>query len=195
MEDLRQKNEGTTVKIDELGKKLDLLMEKLLPAQDEILESAPGDPTHGTGSSSRSKFGEPAEVGMRTQGSNFSSRVEYPYFDRVDPCIWLRKCERYFRFHHIVDPQQKLESVVLHINGKAEAWFFSYHISKGNVKWNEFTEEICKRFDNASNSKFNLVGEFKKIEQKGTVNEYLEKFEELKAWVLINSSLSFLLKG
>lgn len=31
------------------------------------------------------------------------------------------------------------------------------------------------------------MGEFKKIEQTGTVDEYLEKFEELKAWVLIRN--------
>ncbi|KAF3643117.1 hypothetical protein BC332_28922 [Capsicum chinense] len=118
---LRQKNEGTTVKMDELGKKLDFLMEKLLPTQNGILGSASGDPIHGTGSNSRSRFDEPTEVGMRTQGSNFSSQVEFPYFDGVDSCTWLRKCERYFSFHHIVDPQQKLESAVLHLNGKAEA--------------------------------------------------------------------------
>ncbi|OIT03430.1 hypothetical protein A4A49_57614, partial [Nicotiana attenuata] len=41
------------------------------------------------------------------------------------------------------------------------------------------------RFVEAYNSKFNLIGEFKKLEQKGTINEYLEKFEELKTWVLI----------
>lgn len=31
------------------------------------------------------------------------------------------------------------------------------------------------------------MGEFKKIEQKGTIDEYLEKFEDLKAWVLIRN--------
>lgn len=33
----------------------------------------------------------------------------------------------------------------------------------------------------------NLIGEFKNIEQKGTVNENLEEFKELKAWVLIRN--------
>ncbi|KAF3658968.1 hypothetical protein FXO38_12900 [Capsicum annuum] len=53
-------------------------------------------------------------------------------------------------------------------------------ISKGHVRWREFTEEICRRFEGAHTSKLNLIGEFKKVEQKTTVDEYLERFEELK---------------
>ncbi|XP_070022199.1 uncharacterized protein [Nicotiana sylvestris] len=110
-----------------------------------------------------------------------------PYFDGVDPCAWLRKCERFFQHNHITDPQQKLEEEVLHLNSKTAFWFFSYHISKGIVRWLDFTTEICSRFEGASNSKLNLIGEFKKIKQTGSVDEYLEKFEELKAWVLIRN--------
>ncbi|XP_070024853.1 uncharacterized protein [Nicotiana sylvestris] len=125
--------------------------------------------------------------GGRNNGHSSQSRVEMPYFDGVDPCAWLRKCERFFQHNHITDPQQKLEEVVLHLNGKAESWFFSYHISKGVVRWSDFTTEICRRFEGASNSKLNLIGKFKKVEQTGPVDEYLEKFEELKAWVLIRN--------
>lgn len=63
VKDLRPKNEGTTVKIDELGKKLDLLMEKLLPAQDGILgvpqeiQSMVLGPAVGPGSASPQRLG------------------------------------------------------------------------------------------------------------------------------------------
>lgn len=53
------------------------------------------------------------------------------------------------------------------------------------VRWPDFVEEICKRFNDSENSHLNLLGKFKRIEQRGTVNEYLEKFEDLKTWVLI----------
>lgn len=53
------------------------------------------------------------------------------------------------------------------------------------MRWLDVVEEICKRFRESDNSNLNLLGEFKKIEQKGSVNEYLEKFEDLKACVLI----------
>lgn len=62
--------------------------------------------------------------------------------------------------------------------GKAEAWFFSYQVSHGTIFCKEFCEEICRRFIEADNSKFNLISEFKKLEQKGTIHKYLEKFAE-----------------
>ncbi|PHU01203.1 hypothetical protein BC332_30990 [Capsicum chinense] len=155
-------------KLDDLGKKLDVLMKKLIAPQDGILGSAPrpGPPLDTSGSRPR----------MEEQSDNG----------------WGRNLgERYFQYHHILDPTQKLEIAVLHLQGKAESWHFSYHINRGIVRWETFTEEICKRFEVSDNSKINLIGEFKKIEQKGTVDEYLEKFEELKTWVLIrNPTLS-----
>ncbi|XP_060178154.1 uncharacterized protein LOC132608099 [Lycium barbarum] len=155
-----------------------------------ILGNKPTETVHvnSHGSSSRERdISEPPIGRNPPYGNGFSAKVEFPYFEGVDPCSWLRKCNRYFQYHNITDPQQKLESAVLHLNGKAESWFFSYHVSKGRVSWSEFTEEICKRFEGSENSKLNLIREFKKIEQKGTVDEYLEKFEELKTWVLIRN--------
>ncbi|XP_019252808.1 PREDICTED: uncharacterized protein LOC109231614 [Nicotiana attenuata] len=175
-------------RLEDLGKKLELLVENLLPPQDGILGSALMEGPLETGLSSRSWLGENREVhGSRNLGHSSQSRVDIPYFEGVDPCAWLRKCERFFQHNNITDPQQKLEEAVIHLNGKAEPWYFSYHISKGVVRWSEFTTEICSRFEGASNRKLNLIGEFKKIEQTGTVDEYLEKFEELKAWVLIRN--------
>ncbi|OIT06806.1 hypothetical protein A4A49_61651, partial [Nicotiana attenuata] len=96
----------------------------------------------------------------RNHHHSYNSMVEFPYFDGAvgaDPCSWLRKCERYFHYNHVTLPEQKLEEAVLHLNGRAEAWYFSYQLSKGNVRWPEFCEEICKRFQDADNSKFNLI--------------------------------------
>lgn len=127
------------------------------------------------GSENRQRVGENSESSLgRSQGSSSNSKWEIPYFEGVDPCAWLRKCERFFQYNHITDPQQKQEEVVLHLNSKAESWFFSYHISKGIVWLTDFTTEICNRFEDAANSKLNLIGKFKNIEQKGTVNEYFE---------------------
>nr|XP_016449252.1 PREDICTED: uncharacterized protein LOC107774272 [Nicotiana tabacum] len=176
--------ETNDARLEGLAKKMDLLMEKLIPNQEGILGSAPGLQLDASGS--RLHKNDQFEQ-ARFQRSNHHGRFEFPFFDGVDPCSWLRKGERYFHYNRILDPDEKLEVAVLHLTGKAEAWFFSYHVSKGVIKWHEFTEEICKRFEGASNSKFNLIGEFKKVEQKGTVDEYLERFEDLKAWVLIRN--------
>lgn len=172
--------------------RMDQLMERLLPNTAGILGSAPGEPSQAEGSRRRNGINQSDNpMGAERQTHNhYSGRVEFPYFDGAtgtDPCSWLRKYERYFHYNGISDPEQKLEEVVLHISGRAEAWYFSYQLSKGRVSWQDFHEELYKRFQDAENSKFNLIGEFKKIEQKGTVNEYLEKFEDLKTWVLIRN--------
>ncbi|XP_075092058.1 uncharacterized protein LOC142172173 [Nicotiana tabacum] len=117
--------------------------------------------------------------------NNIAAKVDCPYFEEGDPRSWLRKCERYFHYNRIIDPQQKLDTAVLHLNGRTESWFFSYQLSRGMVRWPDFVDEICKRFNDSDNSHLNLIEKFKRIEQKGTVIEYLEKFEDLKAWVLI----------
>ncbi|OIT08230.1 hypothetical protein A4A49_40265 [Nicotiana attenuata] len=125
-----KKAESTDAKIDDLARKFDVLMEKLLPNLAGILGSAP------------------MEI------HNYNSRVEFPYFDGAvgaDPCSWLRKCERYFHYNHLSMPEQKLEEAVLHLKGRAEAWYFSYQLSKGNVRWPELCEEICRRFQDADN--------------------------------------------
>lgn len=113
-------------------------------------------------------------VGRNSHGAQF----EIPYFEGDDHCSWLRKCDRYFHYNGIID-LQKLD-VVLHLNDKAEYYFFSYYVSKDTVSWKEFNEEICKCFKGADNSKINLVREFKKILQTGAVNEYWKKSEESK---------------
>ncbi|XP_070018003.1 uncharacterized protein [Nicotiana sylvestris] len=152
-------------KFEDLSSKLDLLMEKLLPTHDGILGSGPREGLQLENSGARNRYGDAAES---SQGrGHFSHRFEFPYFDGV------------------LDLQQKLEAAMLHLVGKAEAWFFSYQVSHGTISWKDFCEEICRRFVEGYNSKFNLIGEFKKLEQKGTINEYLEKFEELKTWVLV----------
>lgn len=174
--------------MEELGNKIDKLLEKVSSPREGILGSAPVEGLQLMGSGTRTRVGEHRESSVGRAPMNFShSRWEIPHFDGEDPHAWLRKCERYFQYNRITDPQQKLEEAVLHLTGKAESWFFSYHVSKGIVRWADFATEICNRFQWASNSKLNLIGEFKNIEQKGTVEKYLEEFEELKAWVLIRN--------
>lgn len=87
------------------------------------------------------------------------------------------------------DREEKLKIVVLHLNGRVKAWYFFFHLSKGRVRWEEFVEEICRRFSDSIHSTLNLLDEFKKVEQKETVDTYLERFGDLKAWVLTKNPI------
>ncbi|OIT35434.1 putative mitochondrial protein, partial [Nicotiana attenuata] len=74
---------------------------------------------------------------------------------------------------------EKLEAAVLHLNGRTESWYFSYHQSRGTVRWPEFVEEISKRFEESDNSNLNLLGEFKRIEKQGSGIEFEHKLRML----------------
>ncbi|OIS96729.1 hypothetical protein A4A49_60662, partial [Nicotiana attenuata] len=130
-----KKANSMDAKMDGLAEQMGLLMEKLLPNQAGLLGSVPADAQHLDGQGNRTRMDQYAhsmtmERPYHNHHSNSSSRVdEFPYFDGAtgsDPCSWLRRCERYFHFNHITVAEHKLEEAVLHLNGRAESWYFSY---------------------------------------------------------------------
>lgn len=151
-------------KMEDMNKKLDLPVDKRIPNQDRILGHASARNLV-EGSGNRSRMGEQCDNSLgRTQSNNHNQRVKFTYFEEGYSRTWLRKCERYFHFNHVTDPQQKLEMAVIHLNGKAESWFYYYHLSKGTVRWTDFTKKNYVRFIEYDNSHLNLLGQFKRIE-------------------------------
>jgi len=96
----------------------------------------------------------------------------------------LRKCEKYFNLYRTVD-NQKVEGAALYLNGLAETWYNSLVLDRGVVTWAEFKEELCVRFGEADVA--DIVEEFNKLSQIGTVDEFLGKFEDLKAQMIIRN--------
>nr|CAD1832016.1 unnamed protein product [Ananas comosus var. bracteatus] len=79
-----------------------------------------------------------------------------------------------------------MELVAMHLDDKADTWFQGYLAEKGLVNWVVFSEEICRRFD--TKGLVDVVEEFNKLVQTGTVDEYQEQFEDLRARLLITDS-------
>lgn len=48
--------------------------------------------------------------------------------------------------------------------------------------WNEFSTLVCNRFSKIGYD--NLVGQFNKLVQKGKVEDYITKFDELRSYVI-----------
>ena len=83
---------------------------------------------------------------------------------------------------------QKVEVIEMYLEGKADKWFQGVKIEKSKLNWEEFGELFCKRF-NDQNCR-DVVEEFNKLQQEGNVEDYQEKFEELKSLMMIkNQSL------
>jgi len=70
----------------------------------------------------------------------------------------------------------------IHLIGKAEIWFASYVAVRKNVDWSDFIVDVCNRFKEELGSK--VVEDFHKLQQLGSVEEYLDKFEDLKSLLL-----------
>ncbi|XP_020097231.1 uncharacterized protein LOC109716293 [Ananas comosus] len=119
-------------------------------------------------------------------GFQFSlPKLEFPTFVGENPRSWVRRCERYFDIYGIKE-NQKIELVALHLEAKADTWFQGYLAEKEVISWAELAEEVCRRFD--VRGLVDVVEEFNKLVQTGTVEEYQEQFEDLRARLLTTKS-------
>ncbi|XP_027066512.1 uncharacterized protein [Coffea arabica] len=111
-------------------------------------------------------------------------RLEMPMFAAGNPREWLRKCQKYFTNYQIPD-NQKVEMVEMFLEGKADNWFQGVKLERPQLSWAEFSDLLCERFSGKGSR--DVIEEFNKLQQKGVVEEYEEKFEELKTLMLLRN--------
>ncbi|KAH0705262.1 hypothetical protein KY290_012090 [Solanum tuberosum] len=109
---------------------------------------------------------------------------ELPSFEGYKPKVWLRKCERYFNLYRTQE-HQKVEAAALYLNGLAETWYQSLVLSRGLVNWVDFKDELISRFEDELLD--DIVEQFNRFVQTGSVDEFLGKFENLKAQMLVRN--------
>jgi len=66
--------------------------------------------------------------------------------------------------------------------GKAQIWFASYIVVKKSVDWHDFIMDVCGHFKEELGRK--VVEDFNKLQQVGTIDDYLKNFEELRSLML-----------
>ena len=113
----------------------------------------------------------------------FLPKLEFPSFDGSNPRNWVKKCSRYFVLCKIPNSQRG-DVALIHLIGKVKTWFASYIAVRRNVDWSDFIVDVCNRFREELGSR--IVEDFHKLHQMGSVEYYLEKFEELKSLLLQN---------
>ncbi|XP_060210958.1 uncharacterized protein LOC132637972 [Lycium barbarum] len=110
-----------------------------------------------------------------------------PEFDGTNPRGWLRKCEKFFELYHIPE-HEKLNYASIHVRDRVDVWLDSYIVNnRGRITWAKFCVEVCRRFGNVRPQ--DIVDEFNKIMQAGSVDRYQEKFEELTSYMSIINPL------
>jgi hypothetical protein len=114
-------------------------------------------------------------------------RVEMPTFRGENPRGWLRKCRKYFKLNTI-PTHQWVEVVSYYLEGKANVWFEGLvRKNESWMDWEEFAQILCRQFGSREDS----VEEFNKLIQDKSVDDYIERFEELRSLMsALNPSLA-----
>lgn len=82
---------------------------------------------------------------------------------------------------------QQLDLASIHMSDRAESWFNSYIATRIFVEWDDFVLDVCARFK--EDIGVNVVEEFNKLVQTGTIDDYLDAFENPRALMVQRSIL------
>lgn len=108
-------------------------------------------------------------------------RADFPEFDYQNPRLWIRRLERYFMISQI-HGDLYLDYLTLHLYGKVGVWFEGYvNGLRGGFHWGYFVEAICRRFGLGT---VTIDEEFMTLRQVGTMEEFTEKYEEIRSILL-----------
>ncbi|KAB5548164.1 hypothetical protein DKX38_011570 [Salix brachista] len=120
----------------------------------------------------------PRVEGRAAQQPRFS-RLDFPLYDgKIDPLVWLSRCEHYFHHQHTTE-DEKVEIASYHLDADAQIWFLKLDRDRPGISWVEFKRQCQLRFGPSLQG--NKLGELAKLRQGGTVVEYQRKFEQLAA--------------
>lgn len=149
-----------------------------------LLERGYEDDEEGEGSERSTISREPRRRHRRHGGGSrtklFESRrmLEIPIFKGEDAYGWLVRIERYFHLNG-VRVHDKLEATMLAMEDKALNWYQWWEEQTPSRTWEEFKLVVMRRFQ--SGLLHNPMGPLLSLKQKGTVVEYMEKFEMMVA--------------
>ncbi|KAK2988870.1 hypothetical protein RJ640_018308 [Escallonia rubra] len=108
-------------------------------------------------------------------------RLDFPKFDGINPRGWVRKCEQYFEFCPIHE-DYKVSYASVHFDAQAECWYAAYIKPLGRVRWEQFTKDLYARFSLTNG--VSVMGSFNRLVQTGSIEEYFNQFEEMRAQVV-----------
>lgn len=103
-------------------------------------------------------------------------RLDFPKFDGTDPNEWVKKAQQFFEYYSTHD-EQRLQIAFFHMEDKALSWYSWLKESSPVHSWDDFVSALEVRFGPFAFE--DPVGEFTKLRQNGTVEEYQTQFEIL----------------
>ncbi|KAK2982807.1 hypothetical protein RJ640_005131 [Escallonia rubra] len=108
-------------------------------------------------------------------------KLSFPRFSGDDPRGWVRKAEQYFDLSPVHE-DYKVPYASVHFDAQAEHWYAAYIKPIETVDWDSFVRDLYARFSVLTG--VSVLGEFNKLHQMGTVDDYFNRFEALRAQVV-----------
>ncbi|CAA0833666.1 Unknown protein, partial [Striga hermonthica] len=110
-------------------------------------------------------------------------KIDFPRFDGSQPRSWILKCNGYFKLIPNVPDQQKVVLAAMHFEGRAAQWYQNFISKQEELGWSQFVDIISARFEDLKEAK--IIAEFNKLRQNGSYEDYVDRFEELRACMLL----------
>lgn len=135
------------------------------------------------------------DLGNENLGSSVNScnighytKLEFPVFNGDNLTEWLYKAEKFFEIDTTTEAI-KVKLATMHFEGKTLHWFklFLSTKEKGRmVLWDELVEVLIVRF--GEQVVWDPTAEIKKSKQKGSLQQYLDEFDELLSKIDFNKA-------
>ncbi|KAL0549733.1 hypothetical protein IC582_014220 [Cucumis melo] len=105
-------------------------------------------------------------------------KVEMPVFNGEDPDVWLFRANRYFQIHELTN-LEKMTMATISFKGPALNWYREQEERDKFKNWLDLKERLLIRFQSVREG--SLCGQFLRIQQESSVEEYRNQFDKLMA--------------
>lgn len=86
--------------------------------------------------------------------------------------------QRYFDYYSTTK-REKILVAALYFDKKVEKWFHNHLIGRPRLTWDELSRAILTKYDKTNYGQ--IVGSFNKLKQTGSIENYIDCFEDLRA--------------
>ncbi|KAL4033230.1 hypothetical protein IC575_006316 [Cucumis melo] len=142
--------------------------------------------SEGSTSKAKTKVTEPINEGNENEKNGEEKnndrskfkKVEMLVFNGEDPDAWLFRADRYFQIHMLTD-SKKMTVATISFEGPALNWYRAQEERDKFKDWENLKERLLVRF--RSTREGSICGQFLRIQQESSVEEYRNKFDRLMA--------------
>lgn len=161
---------GTSSSLEALLTRLDDTLHTMTLKLDEILTRAPPFSSPQPNPDHHSTNSNPVPASIHKM------KLEVPRFDGANPLGWIFKITQYFEYHGTLD-RDRLTIALFYMEGRALAWYQWMSSNAQFTSWSAFLQALQTRF--APSQYEDPTGALFKLTQKGSVQQYLNEFQDL----------------